>query len=163
MNREDRPGRPVRQNKILLQMTHSIANQLTDAGHGRIAPPDTRQCLAADRQQGNHRAVKSGGREIMLLADKVALVTGAGQGIGRAIAVAMAEAGAHVIVADINPTTVEQTASAIAQFQRRTKAIQADVGDLTEIDRMVRETMNEFGRIDIGVHNAGVTRRADVM
>ncbi len=99
----------------------------------------------------------------MLLADKVALVTGAGQGIGRAIAVAMAEAGAHVIVADINPVTVEQTASAIAQFQRRTKAIQADVGDLTEIDRMVRETMNEFGRIDIGVHNAGVTRRADVM
>jgi NAD(P)-dependent dehydrogenase (short-subunit alcohol dehydrogenase family) len=99
----------------------------------------------------------------MLLADKVALVTGAGQGIGRAIAVALAEAGAHVVVADINAATVEETASAIAQFQRRTKAIRADVGDLDEIDRMVRETMAAFGRIDISVHNAGVTRRADVM
>jgi NAD(P)-dependent dehydrogenase (short-subunit alcohol dehydrogenase family) len=99
----------------------------------------------------------------MILADKIALVTGAGQGIGRAIAVALAEAGAHVIVADINGATAEETASAVAQYQRRTKAIQADVGDLTEIDRMVNETMAAFGRIDISVHNAGVTRRADVM
>lgn len=99
----------------------------------------------------------------MQLADKVALVTGAGQGIGRAIAVALAEAGAHVVVCDINATTVEQTASAVAAFQRRTKAIRADVGDVAEIDRMVRETMETFGRIDISVHNAGVTRRADIM
>ncbi len=99
----------------------------------------------------------------MILADKVALVTGAGQGIGRAIAVALAEAGAHVIVSDINAATAEETASAVAQFQRRTLVVQADVGDLAEIDRMVNETMAAFGRIDISVHNAGVTRRADVM
>ncbi len=99
----------------------------------------------------------------MILADKVALVTGAGQGIGRAIAVALAEAGAHVIVSDINAATAEETASAVAQFQRRTLVVQADVGDLAEIDRMVSETMAAFGRIDISVHNAGVTRRADVM
>lgn len=99
----------------------------------------------------------------MILKDKIALVTGAGQGIGRAIAIALAEAGAHVIVADINAATVEETARAVAGFQRRTKAIRADVGDLSEIDRMVRETMDAFGRIDISVHNAGVTRRADIM
>jgi NAD(P)-dependent dehydrogenase (short-subunit alcohol dehydrogenase family) len=99
----------------------------------------------------------------MLLADKVALVTGAGRGIGRAIAVAFAEAGAHVVVSDIDGGTAEATASAVAQFQRRSLAIQADVGDLTEIDRMVREAMAAFGRIDIAVHNAGVTRRADIM
>ena len=99
----------------------------------------------------------------MILADKVALVTGAGQGIGRAIAVALAAAGAHVIVSDINAATAEETASAVAQFQRRTLVVQADVGDLAEIDRMVSETMAAFGRIDISVHNAGVTRRADVM
>lgn len=99
----------------------------------------------------------------MQLADKVALVTGAGQGIGRAIAVAMAEAGAHVVVADINQATAEQAAAAVGAYQRRTLAIQADVGDLAEIDRMVRATMDAFGRIDIAVHNAGVTRRADIM
>ncbi|MGE0416584.1 MAG: SDR family NAD(P)-dependent oxidoreductase [Acetobacteraceae bacterium] len=99
----------------------------------------------------------------MILADKVALVTGAGQGIGRAIAIGLAEAGAHVVVVDINARTVEETASSIAAFQRRTRAITADVGDLADIDRMVRETIETFGRIDISVHNAGVTRRADIM
>jgi len=99
----------------------------------------------------------------MILADKVALVTGAGQGIGRAIAIGLAEAGAHVIVSDINPTTLAETEAAAAAFQRRVLAVQADVGDLAEIDRMVRESMAAFGRIDISVHNAGVTRRADIM
>jgi NAD(P)-dependent dehydrogenase (short-subunit alcohol dehydrogenase family) len=99
----------------------------------------------------------------MILADKVALVTGAGQGIGRAIAVGLAEAGAHVVVVDLNGKTAEETAAAVAAFQRRTRAIAADVGDLAEIDRMVRETIEAFGRIDIAVNNAGVTRRADIM
>ncbi len=99
----------------------------------------------------------------MILADKVALVTGAGAGIGRGIALALAEAGAHVIVCDINAKTVEETASAVASFQRRTLAITADVGALSDIDRMVAEAMAAFGRIDISVHNAGVTRRADIM
>ena len=99
----------------------------------------------------------------MLLTDKVALVTGAGQGIGRACAVALAEAGAHVVAVDINAKTAEETAAAAMGFQQRSLGLQADVGDLADIDRIVQATIAEFGRIDISVNNAGVTRRADIM
>jgi NAD(P)-dependent dehydrogenase (short-subunit alcohol dehydrogenase family) len=99
----------------------------------------------------------------MLLTDQVALVTGAGQGIGRASALALAEAGAHVAVADINGQKAEETASAILAQSRHGLALQADVGNLQEIDRMVRHTVDAFGKIDILVNNAGVTRRAYIM
>lgn len=99
----------------------------------------------------------------MNLANQVALVTGAGQGIGRASAVALAEAGAHVVVADINAPSAEATTEAITATQRRALAVQADVGDLGQIDRMVRQALEAFGQIDILVNNAGVTRRADIM
>ncbi|HTW69820.1 MAG TPA: glucose 1-dehydrogenase [Acetobacteraceae bacterium] len=99
----------------------------------------------------------------MILQDQVAIVTGAGQGIGRACALALAEAGAHVVAADINGPNAEAAAEAAAAFQRRTLGVRVDVGDLTEIDRMVRQAMETFGRIDILVNNAGVTRRADIM
>ncbi len=99
----------------------------------------------------------------MELTDKVALVTGAGQGIGRASACALAEAGAHVVVVDINSKTVEETANAVMGFQRRSLALRADVGHMADIDRIVREAMQMFGRLDISVNNAGVTRRAEIM
>jgi NAD(P)-dependent dehydrogenase (short-subunit alcohol dehydrogenase family) len=99
----------------------------------------------------------------MNLANQVALVTGAGQGIGKAAAIALAAAGAHVIVADIAGAQAEAAAEAITSTQRRALAVQADVGDLQNIDRMVREALNAFGQIDILVNNAGVTRRADIM
>jgi NAD(P)-dependent dehydrogenase (short-subunit alcohol dehydrogenase family) len=99
----------------------------------------------------------------MDLANQVALVTGAGQGIGRASAQALAAAGAHVVVADIDGAKAEATAEAIMSMQRRAAAVQADVGDLSEIDRMVRQALDAFGQIDILVNNAGVTRRADIM
>jgi len=99
----------------------------------------------------------------MQLTDKIALVTGAGQGIGRACAIALAQAGAHVVTVDINAGTAEETANAVMGFQRKSLALKADVGDVAEIDRIVRETIAMFGRIDISVNNAGVTRRADIM
>jgi NAD(P)-dependent dehydrogenase (short-subunit alcohol dehydrogenase family) len=97
----------------------------------------------------------------MDLANQVALVTGAGQGIGKASA--LAAAGAHVIVADIAGKQAEETADAIMSLQRRALAVQADVGELRDIDRMVRQGLDQFGQIDILLNNAGVTRRADIM
>jgi len=99
----------------------------------------------------------------MDLTNQVALVTGAGQGIGKAAAEALAEAGAQIVVADIDRAKASAAAEAIMAGQRRATAIQADVGDLKEIDRMVQEALAAFGQIDILVNNAGVTRRADIM
>ena len=99
----------------------------------------------------------------MQLANKVALVTGAGQGIGRATALAMAREGADVVCADINAASVAETAAAVKAKGRRSLAITADLGNVAEIDRMVRETVAAFGHIDILVNNAGVTRRAYIM
>jgi NAD(P)-dependent dehydrogenase (short-subunit alcohol dehydrogenase family) len=99
----------------------------------------------------------------MTLTGKVALVTGAGQGIGRACAVALAEAGAAVVVADINAAKAAETADYISSQQRPAAAVAADVGDLDQIDRMVKRALELYGPIDILVNNAGVTRRADIM
>jgi NAD(P)-dependent dehydrogenase (short-subunit alcohol dehydrogenase family) len=99
----------------------------------------------------------------MNLNNQVALVTGAAQGIGKASALALAEAGAHVVVADIDRQGAEATADAIMSTQRKSLAVQADVGDLQQIDRMVRTVIEQFGQIDILLNNAGVTRRADIM
>jgi len=99
----------------------------------------------------------------MDLTNQVALVTGAAQGIGKASACALAEAGAQVIVADIDLAKAEATAETIMAGQRRAMAVQADVGNLDDIDGMVRQALAKFGQIDILLNNAGVTRRADIM
>jgi NAD(P)-dependent dehydrogenase (short-subunit alcohol dehydrogenase family) len=99
----------------------------------------------------------------MNLNNQVALVTGAAQGIGKASALALADAGAHVVVADIDRQGAEATADAIMSTQRKALAVQADVGELQQIDRMVRAALEQFGQIDILLNNAGVTRRADIM
>ena len=99
----------------------------------------------------------------VILKDRVALVTGAGMGIGKASALAYAAAGAHVVCVDIDGAAAEATAEAVRAHQRRALAHRADVGDVAEIDRMVAAAIGEFGRIDISLNNAGVTRRADIM
>jgi NAD(P)-dependent dehydrogenase (short-subunit alcohol dehydrogenase family) len=99
----------------------------------------------------------------MRLTDHIALVTGAGQGIGKATALSLATEGANVAVVDLNGQTAEETSSAIIELGRQSLALQADVGDLGQIDRMVQQTLDAYGRIDILVNNAGVTRRAYIM
>ena len=98
-----------------------------------------------------------------MLQDKVVLVTGAGAGIGRATARAMAEAGAHVAAADIDRAAAERVAADIGGNAQRVIAIEADCGGLAGIEAMVARTIAEFGRLDAIVNNAGVTRYAPIM
>jgi len=97
------------------------------------------------------------------LEDRVAIVTGAARGIGRATALAMARGGAHVVAVDLDQGTVKPTAEAVAALGRKAIAMGVDVGDVSAIDTMTRQVMEVFGRIDILVNNAGVTRRAYIM
>jgi len=99
----------------------------------------------------------------MVLAEKIALVTGAGRGMGRAIALQYAAAGATVTAADIDEQTAQETSAAIEAAGGRSLPIQADVGELTSIDRMVQQTVETFGRLDMLVNNAGITRYLDIM
>ncbi len=98
-----------------------------------------------------------------ILADKVALVTGAGAGIGRATALMMAGNGAVLACADIDLAVAERTATEAAGYNRRAIAIEADCGDVASIDAMVAHTVAELGRLDVIVNNAGVTRYAYIM
>lgn len=98
-----------------------------------------------------------------MLSDRVAIVTGAGNGIGHATALALARAGAHVAAVDIDKAAAEKTAAAVTALGRRGVALTADVGDLASIDQMVGRVVEAFGHVDTLVNNAGVTRRAYIM
>lgn len=88
---------------------------------------------------------------------QVVLVTGAGQGIGQAIATAFAEAGSAVIVNDISLETATQTAEQINNAGGRAVAIQADIADRTAIDAMLAQAKQEFGPVSTLINNAGYT------
>jgi len=93
------------------------------------------------------------------LKDRVALVTGASRGIGRAIALALAERGASVVVNyRDNAAAAEETVCGVRNFGVGALAVQADVRDLAAVQAMVEATKQAFGRIDILVNNAGVLR-----
>jgi 7-alpha-hydroxysteroid dehydrogenase len=89
------------------------------------------------------------------LTDRVALVTGAGRGIGQGIALAFAEMGADVACAARTEKEIEATAEQIRAFGRRALPIRCDVTDATQLDDLARRTVAELGRIDLLVNNAG--------
>lgn len=90
------------------------------------------------------------------LKNKVALVTGAASGIGLATARAYAEAGASVVLADLNADAVQAAANALMANGYRAKAVICNAANLDEVDAMVQETVSAFGRLDIAFNNAGV-------
>ncbi len=92
----------------------------------------------------------------MSLEGKVALVTGSGRGLGRAMAVALARAGADLVVTARTREEIDETAREIGRLGRRAIAVQADVTDPGQTEDLVRETLKHFGKIDILVNNAGV-------
>ena len=94
--------------------------------------------------------------ETIDLADSVAVVTGAGSGIGRATAKILARNGADVVIPDVNLEGAEQTASEIRNLGRRSLAIKTDVSIASDVTSMVEKVTAEFSKIDILVNNAGI-------
>ena len=92
----------------------------------------------------------------MRLADKIAMVTGGGAGIGRAMVLATAREGADILVADIRTDTAEAVAKEVRNLGRKATVIQMDVSKEVEVQRSIAEGIREFSRIDILVNNAGV-------
>ena len=95
--------------------------------------------------------------DLFKLTDKVAIVTGAGKGIGRGIAWAFAEAGADVVAAARTQSDLDETAQGIRDRGRRALTVQTDVTKTEDLEALVAATLEEFGRIDILVNNAGGT------
>src|SRR5437868_6170492 len=96
----------------------------------------------------------------MALQGQVAVVTGSGQGIGKAIATRFAAEGADIGIIDVNADTAKATAGEIRDRGRRALAIVADVGNVKAVEVAVSEIVGELGRLDVLVNNAGVEKRA---
>lgn len=93
----------------------------------------------------------------MELKEKVAVVTGGGMGIGQAIALGLAQEGAHISILDINMEAANETAKKIEKLGSRTLACETDVTKAAAVDEAVDKILEEFGHIDILINNAGIT------
>ena len=89
------------------------------------------------------------------LTDKIAMVHGSGRGIGKAIALGFAEAGADIVVVEINPATAETTAKMIRTLGRKALVMVMDITNHAQVKNMVEKTLQEFGIIDILVNGVG--------
>jgi NAD(P)-dependent dehydrogenase (short-subunit alcohol dehydrogenase family) len=94
----------------------------------------------------------------MNLTGKIALVTGAGQGIGLAIARTLAQAGADIVIAEFNPETGQQAVKEIESLGRKAQFIQTDVRDIASVKQMSATALSAFGTVDILVNNAGIAK-----
>jgi NAD(P)-dependent dehydrogenase (short-subunit alcohol dehydrogenase family) len=90
------------------------------------------------------------------LAGKVGIVTGGGQGLGKAFAMAFAEAGADIVIAEINDMTGDRTAAEIRETGRHAICVQTDVSAVRSCEDMAKKTMDTFGKIDFLMNNAGI-------
>ena len=99
----------------------------------------------------------------MSLEGRTAIVTGAGRGIGRTIAIALAEAGADVVVAARTVPEIEATAEAVRQHGRGAVAVATDVSRSDQVDALVQAAIDRFGHVDVMVNNAGYFREQAVV
>jgi len=99
----------------------------------------------------------------MRLKSKKAIVTGAGQGIGRSIALKLAQEGADVVIAEMNPDTGAQTAKEIETLGRKALSISVDVANQKQVQAMVNQVFRAWERIDILINNAGFDRPAHLL
>ena len=98
----------------------------------------------------------------MDITGKIAIVTGAGQGIGKAISLRLANAGADVAILDLNLHSAETVTKEIETIGKQAIPIQVDVSKSENVNAAVRKTLTEFGRIDILVNNAGIAGRKTI-
>src|SRR3954469_10957883 len=103
------------------------------------------------------------GETLSRLSGKHAIVTGAGSGIGRAVALGFAREGAVVVVADVDPSRARETALAIEEAGGQALAIQVDVSDSASVEALMSAAVLRFARIDILFNNAGVSSRASFL
>lgn len=94
----------------------------------------------------------------MQLKDKVALITGSAQGIGKEIAFALAGAGADIVISDINLEKAEQASKEIEALGRKSLALVLNVVDYAQVVEAVNKILDKFGKIDILINNAGITK-----
>jgi NAD(P)-dependent dehydrogenase (short-subunit alcohol dehydrogenase family) len=99
----------------------------------------------------------------LLLTDQVAIITGGGGGIGRAIALAYASVGAHVAIGDIVPERCEETVERALELGVRALGVPTDVSDTNQVRALVDHAANHFGRVDILVNNAGGVSRKPLL
>lgn len=92
------------------------------------------------------------------LEGKVAIITGGGTGLGRAMALAMAKEGAAIVAAARRVEAIEQTAKAVRDLGSRALAIPTDVTDSQQVNNLIAQTISEMGRLDILINNAGIVR-----
>lgn len=89
---------------------------------------------------------------------RIAIVTGSARGIGKAIARALAQQGCDIIICDVDEPAIQGTTQEIAQLGVEAIGIKVDVTKVAEVDHLFAETMQRFGRVDVLVNNAGITR-----
>lgn len=147
-------GSFISRRNMLTTSVAAIAG-ITAFGNGNLLTPEVKQ----ERER----------KDIFSLKGKVAIVTGAARGIGRAISVALAESGADVVGVDISGTAskevvysaatmtdLHETGRLVQEQQRKFKAVQCDIRDMRAIKSVVEDTLREFGKIDILVADAGI-------
>jgi NAD(P)-dependent dehydrogenase (short-subunit alcohol dehydrogenase family) len=99
----------------------------------------------------------------MELEGQVAIITGAGRGIGRAVALELARMGSDIVVAELDRANAERTAAEVRGLGRRALVVPTNVTSRKDLGAMVEQTRAEFGRIDTLVNNAGIYRAAETL
>ena len=96
-------------------------------------------------------------------ANKVAIVTGAGQGMGKAVAERLAQGGSKIVVFDINSDQAEAAISSLNEYSSESMVVTGDVTKKDDVEKAVKDTVDRFGQVDILINNAGVLRPTAVI
>src|SRR6266567_1817207 len=128
-----------------------------------VGPTSFRPCLSqrmfSQSAPTSHNSTRRSNEELVMnitFENKVALVTGAGSGLGLATAKAFAESGASVVLADSNERAVRSAAEELSSHGHKALAVRCDVADDAQVEAMVEKTVATFGRLDAAYNNAGV-------